>query len=309
MKILISGAASMIGAALANEFTAQEHDVVAVVRPNSAKKQKLKNSTHLSVIECGMKDYALLPDLVNSTIDAAFSVAWNGTRGSERNNMNLQEENCEYSVDFLHSAVDLGCKKFITAGSQAEYGSTHGTEKVNEKTEPHPDSAYGKNKLRFYEYAQEYCQKKKCTLIEPRFFSIYGPDDYPGSMIISTLRKMLNNETCDLTACTQLWDFLFIDDVVTGLTTLIKSTTAQGIYNFGYGESAILKTYIEIMYQLTKSSSRLNFGVVPYSETGPVNLNPSVEKLKSTGWVPKVSFPEGIKGILNFYSYHKSFLI
>ncbi len=298
MKVLISGATGMIGAALTNKLTSRGHDVIAVIRPNSAKKQKLNRSVHLSVIECEMNNYALLPDLVNAEIDAVFSGAWNGTRGAERNNKDLQQENYKYSVDFLHSAIHLGCKMFVTAGSQAEYGSTLGTEKVNEKTKPHPDSEYGKNKLRFYEYAQEYCQKKKCTLIEPRFFSIFGPDDYPGSLIISTLRKMLNNEDCNLTACTQLWDFLYIDDAVTGLMTLIKNKTAQGVYNFAYGESMPLKSFIETMYQITGSRSVLNYGAIPYPETGCINLNTDVNKLKSMGWSPKITFPEGIKNIL-----------
>ena len=39
-----------------------------------------------------------------------------------------------------------------------------------------------------------------------------------------------------------------------------------------------------------KSSSVLNYGAIPYPSTGMVNVNPDIEKLKSIGWKPEVTF-------------------
>lgn len=60
------------------------------------------------------------------------------------------------------------------------------------------------------------------TLLEPRFFSLYGPNDYEGTMIISVLKKMLKDLSCDLTECIQIWDFLYIDDAIDALVILIE---------------------------------------------------------------------------------------
>ena len=49
-------------------------------------------------------------------------------------------------------------------------------------------------KLKFYEYAKSYCREHNCCLIEPRFFSLYGPGDFSGTLIMSTLNKMMKNE-------------------------------------------------------------------------------------------------------------------
>ncbi len=298
MKVLITGSASMIGAALYNRLIALGHNVIAVVRPGSRKNERLSGGQNSTIIECEMKDYAQLPDMINTGIDIVFAAAWSGTRGSDRNNKELQKLNYTYNSDLLQAAVQIGCKKFITAGSQAEYGNTHGIEEISEETEPNPDSEYGINKLRFYEYAKDFCKGTECTLLEPRFFSIYGPNDYPGSLVSSMLRKMMNNEPCELTACTQLWDFLYIDDAAEGLLSLVQSDTAQGIYNFGYGKSEPLKNYVEAMHRITGSSSELKYGAIPYPPAGCLNLNPNVEKLKSTGWSPKVSFSKGIERII-----------
>ena len=47
------------------------------------------------------------------------------------------------------------------------------------------------------------------------------------------LKKMINDEPCELTDCNQIWDFLYIDDAVDGLIKLIENNIPEGIYNFG----------------------------------------------------------------------------
>lgn len=42
----------------------------------------------------------------------------------------------------------------------------------------------------------------------------------------------------------------------------------------------------------------MNYGAIPYPETGMVNVNPCVDKLKSLGWEPKVSFEEGVREVI-----------
>ena len=66
MRIVISGATSMIGAALTNKLSENKHEVVAVVRPNTKKTETLINSSSLSIVECDMKDYSNLTNNTNA---------------------------------------------------------------------------------------------------------------------------------------------------------------------------------------------------------------------------------------------------
>lgn len=300
MRIVISGATSMIGAALANKLLENNHEVVAVVRSNTKKIEALNKSQNLSIVGCNMEDYAELNSLIQGKVDVAVSTAWNGTRGSNRNNRDLQEENYKNSVSFLNVMLSKGCKKFLTAGSQAEYGLWTSKEKLKEDIIPNPNTEYGKYKLKFYEYAKDYCKSNECMLIEPRFFSLYGPKDYEGTLVISTLRKMLENKPCELTECIQMWDFLYIDDAIDGLVKLVEDDVEEGIYNFGSGYSAPLKVFIEEMKKITNTNSELRYGIIPYPTTGIVNVNPDVSKLKNCGWKPKTGFDCGIKHICDF---------
>lgn len=171
-------------------------------------------------------------------------------------------------------------------------------EKLTENVDPQPNTEYGKYKLAFYEYAKDYCQNHNCVLVEPRFFSLYGPNDYAGTLVISILRKMISNEPCDLTECIQMWDFLYIDDAVKALCMLIESDNAEGVYNFGSGYSAPLKVFIEKMIAVTHSKSELHYGTVPYPATGIVNVNPDICRLKGIGWNAQWKFEDGIRTIM-----------
>ena len=53
------------------------------------------------------------------------------------------------------------------------------------------------------------------------------------------------------------------------------------------------------MKAITKSNSKLNFGVIPHNDSGKYGINPDVTKLLATGWKPEVSFESGIRDILD----------
>lgn len=299
-KIIITAANSFIGKRLCKQLELRGHQICAVVRTAFKEDFIFENMENIQIVRCDMEHYKSLPDIVHETFDIGIMLAWNGTRGADRDNWHKQQDNYNFSVDCIHSLLNLGCTTLVLAGSQAEYGPAHGKDKVLETDVCNPNTEYGKSKLQLYHAADAICHNK-ARLIEPRFFSLYGPDDFEGTMIISMIRNMLQNKPCELTECIQLWDFLYIDDAIDAIAALMESNTAEGIYNFGSGISRPLKKYVEIMYRLAGSNSALHYGKVAYPVTGIVHTNPSIQKLTSeTGWTPKVSFTEGIKRVIKY---------
>lgn len=298
-RAIITAANSFIGRRLCRALTEDGCFVYAVVRSSFVDEDMFRGCENLSVIRCDMEEYSLLHEKIEAPCDMGIALAWDGTRGKERDDRPRQESNYRNSIDCLHSFIKKGCRTVMTAGSQAEYGPRKTAEKVHETDECSPNTEYGRSKLRFYTEAAEICQPSNVRLIEPRFFSLYGPDDSEKTMVVSTIRKMLQNAPCELTRCVQMWDFLYIDDAIDGLMGLIRNGNADGVYNFGSGVSRQLKDYIEMMRCITGSSSQLLYGAVGYPDTGMVHTNPSVSRLcGATGWRPKVSFEEGIRRVI-----------
>ena len=295
--ILITGATSFIGQYLINSLV-DDYKIIAVIRKNSHKINTLPINKNLSIVQLNMDEYGKLPQFLHEKDLYAFiHLSWGGTRGADRNNEQMQKENYKNSIYALNAAEQLGVKLFMSAGSQAEYGQLNSV--ITEDTIPEPITAYGKNKLKFYDYGIKFCSEKHIKFLEPRFFSLYGVGDYQGTLIMSILDKMLKNEPCDLTDCTQKWNFLNIKDAVKGIKILIENENVKtGAYNFASNDTRELKSFLLEMKAITQSRSKLNFGAIPHNDSGKYGINLDITKLLTTGWKPKVSFESGIEDII-----------
>lgn len=294
--ILITGATSFIGLNLLN-YLLNDYKIIAVVRPNSQNLENLPVNVNLSVAELNLEEYDKLPLIITENIYGFIHLAWNGTRGADRENIEMQKLNYKFSISALHSAVKLNANIFMSAGSQAEYGLQNNI--ITEDTVPKPVTAYGKSKLKFYKYSMEFCKNNNIKFVEPRFFSLYGAGDYKGTLIMSMLDKMLKNEPCDLTDCMQKWNFLNIKDAVAGMKFLLENEQVKsGAYNFASNDTRELKSFLFEMKDIADSKSQLNFGAIPHNDSGKYGINPDISKLLNTGWQPKVSFKDGIREII-----------
>ena len=294
MKIVITGANSFIGRRLAKETEKYGWETVLVMRPEHAQGESVPNGRILSLC---MEGYARLGELAGPC-DCFVHLAWNGTRGDSRMDVARQKANLEYSLQGVRSMLATGCGRVVTAGSQAEYGPHK--ERISEESSCTPNTEYGKAKLEFFRKTAALCAETGTVCIEPRFFSLYGPGDFSGTMIISILQDMLAGRPCKLTEGIQMWDFLHIDDAVNALTALCYASCPDGVYNFGSGDVRRLRDYVEEMASITQTKSSLLFGAVPYPKTGMVSLWPDVSKLKrELHWKPRIAFADGIRSILD----------
>lgn len=289
-SLVMTGATSFIGKAIIR--AASDWQIKAVVRRDSRKIDELLRMPNVQIVALNMDEYGRLGGTVGES-DCYIHLAWNGTRGVDRMDEALQQSNFLYGMQAIESMIAAGCKRVITAGSQAEYGNVSGI--ITEETLCNPNTMYGKYKLRLYEAASELCACRGVAYKEPRIFSIYGPGDYENTLIMSLIRKLSGNEACDLTAGTQKWDYLYVSDAAKAILTLCTADCPDGAYNLASGDVRTLRAYIEELYTLLHSSSILNFGAIPYPQTGAVSIEPCVTKMQRlTGWKAEKCFAEGI---------------
>lgn len=290
MNLLITGATGFIGRKLVDLAVARNWQVTAVVRDKSA-----LHANKVNTLVADISEYSQLGKSVGS-VDCMVHLAWNGVRGEKRLDNSLQRSNYEYSMKAIRSMVDAGCKKIILAGSQAEYGVCAG--EILESTPCKPNTAYGYYKLKLYEDAMALCRQNGMKVKDARFFSLYGPGDYEKTAVMQCVRNMLMGKPCELTVCTQMWDYLYVDDAVRAVLSLCVSDCQDGAYNVASGDCRPLSLYIEEMKKVLNSNSELRYGAVPNTKAGPISICPSIKKITdATGWKPTVSFSEGVKQV------------
>ncbi len=301
-RIIITGATSFIGSHLAKAAIQKGYKVFCVVRPDSKHFGTLGEiKEHLEFVYCDLKEYdSLASKLDVRGFESFVHLAWNGTRGEDRLNEDLQKSNYLHSLEAYRSAIELGCKSFLSVGSQAEYGPNASKELVTEETRENPNTAYGFYKCKtIHEILALEEKEPRIDVKWLRLFSGYGVGDWEKSMVMNATINMLQNRPIAFTKGIQLWNFLNVRDLVSIMLKLIDVRGNNGIFNASSDDTRPLRSFIEEIKVLTNSSSQIDFGAVPYGPAGIINLNPSNEKLKSLiGYNEFVSFADGINEII-----------
>lgn len=311
MRVVITGPTGAIGHAIIEECIQRGIEVLAVCRKDSSRNGTLPVHPLVRIVYAGLGDYAKglegksLDELKRNygSFDAFFHLAWRGTTGSDRMDTNLQEENVRYTLDAVRLAYALGCKTFIGAGSQAEYGRVEG--KLEGDTPVHPENEYGRCKFLAGIQTRALCEELGIRHIWTRVLSVYGPYDGEKSMIISSLRKMLRGERASFTKGEQKWDYLYSADAGRAFVLLAEKGISGKTYVVGSGQCHSLADYIEVMTEKVKQLTNLNpavgMGDIPYGDKQVMMLCADITELTlDTGFVPEVLFAKGIEETIRY---------
>lgn len=306
MRCLVTGASGFVGSHLVHSLVNSGMGVLAVVRESSdlwrlrAVEQKIEiaysDIQNISSIERQIQ--AFRPD-------AVFHLAWTG--GNSRAFLNDESQifmNLPGSLELVRIAQTAGCKTYVFVGSCLEYGRY--SIPVRETDPVAPTSLYGLSKSSTLHLSAGLCSKYAMRFVGARLFWAYGPMDDELRMIPSVIRNLLEGRRPALTPGEQIWDFLYISDVVSALTALACSESAEGVFNIGSGIPVSVKEVVMKIRDQVNPSLELGFGDVPYAPGQVMHLQADVGRLSSaTGWKSQVSLEEGIRRTIDWYGNRK----
>lgn len=290
---VITGPTGAIGTALCRELAANGIKVYAVCRPGSPRMSAVPVDPLIQIVECDVSELQRLSALCGSA-DAFYHFAWAKTTGAGRNDMPAQIDNIRYTMDAVSAAAALGCKVFVGAGSQAEYGRVEGV--LRSETPCFPENGYGMAKLCAGQMSRVECEKLGMDHIWARILSVYGPYDGVGSMISGVIRRLLAGERPALTAGAQMWDYLYSEDAAKAFRLLAQLGGNGKIYPLGGGKALPLKAYIEELRNAIDPTLPLGFGEIPYGPLQVMHLEADITALQAdTGYAPDTDFADGIR--------------
>ena len=300
-RVIISGATSSIGIALCEECVTNGIGVVAIIRPESSKCSLIPKSNLIEIVESELSDY----DSINSEgihADAFFHLAWASTDGAEaRDNTYAQADNIQATLKAVELADRCGCKVFVGAGSQAEYGKTD--EVLTGDTACKPETAYGMTKLCAGMLSRLMCRQKRIDHVWTRILSAYGPNCSKRTVISYTVDTLLRGEKPVLSDGRQVWDFIYISDVARALLACARSGVSDKTYVIGYGQSKLLREFLEEVRDILSPGQDMGFGERPYNADAVMHLECDISELTAdTGFVPTVDFEEGIRKLAYTFS-------
>lgn len=292
-RAIVTGATGAVGVALVDELVANGVEVDVICRTQS---KRISNVTQrgANVVLC---DLSGLDRLTLKGADAFFHLGWDGTLGKSRNDEKVQMKNIEYSLAAVRLAHRSGCTTFVGVGSQSEFGHSDSIKRPYDSC--FPDNFYGAAKLSASYMTRTLCSQLGIKHIWCRIFSLFGAFDSDNTLIMSTIKKMLNGEKCQFTLGEQVWDYIYSKDAAAALYLAADKGNDQSIYCIASGQTRLLREYLKSLQAIVNPESEVDFGAIPYYEHQAMNLSCDISNLvKDTGWTPKLSFEEGIKDML-----------
>ena len=142
-------------------------------------------------------------------------------------------------------------------------------------------------------YIEAYCKHYRIDFVIPRLANVYGPRQWQGGFIPSTIGKLLKKESPIIYGTGhQTRDFLYVDDAIEALIMLSEKGKRE-VYNVGSGKEVSLQKMFSIIRQSLGSAIKEIHENQRVQETHRSALD--ITKIKKEfGWTPRVDMKAGI---------------
>ena len=290
-NVIITGGNGFVGSNTVKYFLSQGIKVLSIGMAKTAPFE----AEGLSYLSC---DIFHADDLKHKlpigVYDTFIHFAWAGSSGPARVDYNLQTSNALMTVACVKIAREIGCTRFVCAGSIMEYeveAAVHA-----QGSRPGMGYIYGMGKHIAHCMCKSVAADIGIDLVWTTITNAYGAGELSPRFVNTTLRKIINNEPLQFTAATQNYDFVYVTDVAKAFYLIAKNGKPFCEYMIGSGNARPLKEFIlEIQQSLAPDTIPL-FGNVPSTGINmPLSIFSTAATERDTGFKAEVSFTEGTR--------------
>lgn len=290
-KVIITGADGFVGSYTVAYFLKEGCEVLAL--DMGAEPRHLNNQTGLTYMQCDISNTAdMLEKIPHDYYDTFIHFAWVGSAGPARVDYNLQMQNAINTVECMKIAKELGCTRFVCAGSIMEYeveAAVHA-----QCSMPGMGYIYGMGKHIAHCMCKAVAVNISIELLWPMITNAYGIGELSSRFVNTTLRKIINGEALEFTAGTQNYDFVYVSDVAKAFYLIAKNGKPYCEYMIGSGNAKPLKEFILEMVGECAPVAIPHFGDVSFTGTNmPLSTFDIADTKNDCNFEPEVSFAQG----------------
>ncbi len=288
-NVIITGGNGFVGSNTVKYFLSQGVNVLSI---DICDKTEIQADNY-SYIKCDVFNREdLLKNIPIGVYDTFIHFAWAGSAGQARVDYNLQMKNALMTVECMKAAKELGCTRFVCAGSIMEYeveAAVH-----TQGSHPGMGYIYGMGKHIAHCICKSVAADIGIELLWPMITNAYGVGELSPRFVNTTIRKIINGEPLRFTAATQNYDFVYVTDVAKAFYLISKNGKPFCEYLIGSGNAKPLKEFILEMQQALAPDAVPIFGDVPFTGTNmPLSTFSTEDTEKDTGFKAEISFAEG----------------
>lgn len=300
MKVaIVSGANGFIGSAVVKELLNHDYKIYALVR--DGRKKNLPQDSRVIPIVCELSEISCLKDkLPEDSYHIFYHFAWAGSAGVARADTVLQLQNAQWTVDALRTAKEVGCSRFVCAGSIMEHETMAAA--YTQGNQPGLGYIYGGGKVIAHIMCMSVAAQIGIELVWPEITNAYGVGEKSPRMVNTTIQKCIRREAPQFTAGTQNYDFVYIDDVAKAFRLIGEKGKPFHEYLIGSSQARPLKEFLLEMQASIAPGLPFNFGDIPFTGVNlPLSKFDCAQTEQDTGFKAQVSFAEGCKKTMEWW--------
>lgn len=288
-RVLITGHSGFVGRAVTAELLARGWEVVGLSR-----RADLPAFPGLTQMPLDLLDAPSVEGFFREhRFEALIHLAWYVGPKCHGHNVNLAW--LEASLHLLRCFHASGGRLFMASGTVSEYDMGFGwlSEDITPLESP---SLHGQCKAALFRTARQFCLQNGMAFKWPRPFNLYGPHERAARLMPSVMRAALRGEDIRVSPCTQMVDYLHVEDTARGIADVFESE-ASGAVNVCSGTPVRLRDVVERIAALAGFRGRILWGALPAAVDMPLIAGDS-RRLRALGWEPRLSLDEGLERTL-----------
>jgi len=307
LKLLITGGLGFIGSNLVDSLSKKNHKIKILTKTFS-KKNNIKNSYDKVEIEkINLTNFKRLGQIIEKfKPDIIIHLAGNTSHSkSFEEPLEDIDSNSKTTLFMLEKIRELGLScKFVLGSTFIVIGKPTKLP-VTESTPCNPTTIYGTNKLASEHFCKIYHDVYGLDTVIFRITNSYGPRE----QVISTknavnflIYEAFNRKEISIYNKGKFFrDFIYIDDVVSGINVILKKGKSGELYWISSGKKTWFYEFANILEKNT--NCKVVFPKTPtYTKKVDVgNFIVNNAKLRKLGWSPKISINVGIKKTLDYF--------
>ena len=307
LKLLITGGLGFIGSNLVDSLSKKKHKIKILTKTFS-KKNNIKNSYDKVEIEkINLTNFKRLGQIIEKfKPDIIIHLAGNTSHSkSFEEPLEDIDSNSKTTLFMLEKIRELGLScKFVLGSTFIVIGKPTKLP-VTESTPCNPTTIYGTNKLASEHFCKIYHDVYGLDTVIFRITNSYGPRE----QVISTknavnflIYEAFNRKEISIYNKGKFFrDFIYIDDVVSGINVILKKGKSGELYWISSGKKTWFYEFANILEKNT--NCKVVYPKTPtYTKKVDVgNFIVNNVKLRKLGWSPKISINVGIKKTLDYF--------
>ena len=302
---VVTGGTGFIGSWLIEELLRNGIKVVALVRSRNRVLKDIASHSNCRIVEGEISDILSEQIFMEEGYDVFYHLGWGGVSPEHKNDVRVQLNNIDMTLHAIELAKNIGCKKFIASGTVAEYAFCEDIMDVNARQTP--NDMYGAAKVATHYFLEVRAKQLRIPFIWTVIPSTFGERRTDNNIITYTIRTLLRGEKPFYGNLEQMWDFLYVAEVVRALRCIGEKGIPGKTYGIGSGVYKPLREYIIAIRDMIDPSLELGIGEHPNMSRQTFSSCVNIyDLIKDTGFVQKISFEEGIKRTIAYWQELKT---